>query len=81
MKKAGISLLIPSRILCPQKAKSGLKKSMWRKTMTFDDKIVAYAKEFVNNLQANKPARVPAISFEHWQQFMTTVYASLADSQ
>lgn len=49
--------------------------------MKFDDEIVAYAKEFVNNLQANKPARVPAISFEHWQQFMTTVYASLADSQ
>ena len=49
--------------------------------MKFDDKIVAYAKEFVNYLQSNNPARVPAITFEHWQQFMTTVYASLADSQ
>lgn len=45
--------------------------------MIFEEQIVAHAKAFVNAYQAGKPARVPAIRFEHWQQFMTVLRAEL----
>lgn len=45
--------------------------------MIFDPQIVAQAKEFVNALRAGKRAHMPAIRFEHWQQFMTVVYEGL----
>ncbi|WP_168403388.1 succinate dehydrogenase flavoprotein subunit [Erwinia amylovora] len=45
--------------------------------MNFDPKIVAQAREFVNALNANKRARMPAIPFSCWQQFMTTVRAEM----
>ncbi len=48
-----------------------------RKIMIFDPQIVAYAKTFVNAYREGKHARVPAIRFEYWQQFMTTVRAEL----
>ncbi|EPD6378177.1 succinate dehydrogenase flavoprotein subunit [Citrobacter freundii] len=32
---------------------------------------------FVNALRSGKRARVPALKLEHWQQFMTVVYAGL----
>ncbi|NIF24043.1 succinate dehydrogenase flavoprotein subunit [Candidatus Pantoea multigeneris] len=43
--------------------------------MIFDAQIVAHATAFVNALQAHKPAHIPAMRFEHWQQFFTTVRA------
>nr|WP_047709398.1 hypothetical protein [Plesiomonas sp. ZOR0011] len=46
--------------------------------MIFDPQIVAYAKAFVNAYREGKHARVPAIRFEYWQQFMTTVRAELS---
>jgi len=45
--------------------------------MIFDPQIVAQAKEFVNAIRTGKRARIPAMRFEFWQQFMTTVYAGL----
>lgn len=45
--------------------------------MNFDPQIVAQAKAFVNALKSNKRARVPAIPFAYWQQFMTTVHAEM----
>jgi hypothetical protein len=45
--------------------------------MEFDPQIVAQAKEFVNALRAGKRAHIPALRFEHWQQFMTSVYSGL----
>ena len=45
--------------------------------MNFDPQIVAQAKAFVNDLRTNGSARVPALKLEHWQQFMTQVYAGL----
>ena len=45
--------------------------------MKFDPQTVAQAKAFVNALRAGKRARVPALRFDQWQQFMTTVYAGL----
>ena len=44
--------------------------------MQFDPQIVAQANAFVNALRSGKRARVPA-KLEHWQQFMTVVYAGL----
>lgn len=45
--------------------------------MKFDPQTVKQAEEFVNALRAGKRAHMPALRFEHWQQFMTTVYAGL----
>mgnify|MGYP001048633037 FL=1 len=45
--------------------------------MIFDPQIVAQANAFVNAIRAGKRAHMPAIRFEHWQQFMTTVYARM----
>lgn len=45
--------------------------------MTFDPQIVAQAKAFVNALKSGRRAHVPALRFEHWQQFMTTVNAEM----
>ncbi|WP_210478333.1 succinate dehydrogenase flavoprotein subunit [Pantoea ananatis] len=45
--------------------------------MQFDPQIVSHAQAFVNALRNGKRARVPAIRLEHWQQFMTLVYAGL----
>ncbi|MFS7282057.1 succinate dehydrogenase flavoprotein subunit [Serratia proteamaculans] len=45
--------------------------------MNFDPQIVAQAKAFVNALRKGKRAHVPALRFEFWQQFMTTVHAEL----
>ncbi|MDV7024463.1 MULTISPECIES: succinate dehydrogenase flavoprotein subunit [Atlantibacter] len=45
--------------------------------MNFDPQIVAQANAFVNALKQGKRARVPALKLEHWQQFMTQVYAGL----
>jgi len=47
--------------------------------MTFDPQIVAQANQFVNALRSGKPAHVPVLKLEHWQQFMTTVYAGYGD--
>ncbi len=41
--------------------------------MQFDPQIVAQAKTFVNAYRAGKPAHMPSMLFEFWQQFMTTV--------
>ncbi|WP_097098511.1 succinate dehydrogenase flavoprotein subunit [Candidatus Pantoea floridensis] len=43
--------------------------------MKFDPVIVSQAESFVNALRNGKRARVPALKLEHWQQFMTKVYA------
>jgi len=43
----------------------------------FDLQTVAQAKAFVNALRAGKRAHMPALRFDQWQQFMTTVYAGL----
>ena len=45
--------------------------------MIFDPQIVAQAKAFVNALKSGRRAYVPALRFEYWQQFMTTVNAEL----
>ncbi|KHD99175.1 succinate dehydrogenase flavoprotein subunit [Pantoea stewartii] len=45
--------------------------------MQFDPQIVSHAQAFVNARRNGKRARVPAIRLEHWQQFMTLVYAGL----
>jgi len=45
--------------------------------MIFDPRIVAQANDFVNALKQGKRAHVPALKLEHWQQFMTQVYAGL----
>ncbi|ECH4667730.1 succinate dehydrogenase flavoprotein subunit [Salmonella enterica] len=41
--------------------------------MKFDPQIVAQAKAFVNALRRGQRAHMPALRFEFWQQFMTTV--------
>lgn len=46
--------------------------------MIFDEQIVSQAKAFVNDWRAGRRARMPALRFEHWQQFMTTVRRELA---
>lgn len=45
--------------------------------MIFEMQMVAYAKAFVNAYREGKHVHVPAIRFEYWQQFMTTVRAEL----
>lgn len=45
--------------------------------MNFNPEIVAQAKAFVNALKSGKRAHMPALRFEFWQQFMTTVNAEL----
>ncbi|CAM3826605.1 succinate dehydrogenase flavoprotein subunit [Rouxiella silvae] len=45
--------------------------------MNFNEEIVAQAKAFVNARVEGKNARVPAIKFCFWQQFMTTVLHEL----
>jgi len=45
--------------------------------MKFDPQTVAQAEAFVNAIRAGKRARMPALRFGQWQQFMTTVYAGL----
>lgn len=45
--------------------------------MIFDPQIVAQAKAFVNALKSGRRAHVPALRFEYWQQFMTTVNAEM----
>ncbi|WP_313052660.1 succinate dehydrogenase flavoprotein subunit [Pantoea piersonii] len=41
--------------------------------MKFDPQIVAQARAFVNAFKRGARARVPAMPFHLWQQFMTTV--------
>lgn len=43
--------------------------------MNFDPQIVAQATEFVNALNAKKPAHMPAIRFNQWPLFISTVRA------
>lgn len=76
MKKAGISLLIHRRNHATNE-RSGAIKFNGDKPMQFDPQIVSHAQAFVNALRKGKRARVPAIRLEHWQQFMTLVYAGL----
>jgi hypothetical protein len=76
MKKAGISLLIHRRNHATNE-RSGAIKLNGDKPMQFDPQIVSHAQAFVNALRKGKRARVPAIRLEHWQQFMTLVYAGL----
>ena len=45
--------------------------------MTFDPQTVAQAQAFVNAMRAGKRAHMPALRFDQWQPFMTTVYAGL----
>ncbi|MGR7464162.1 succinate dehydrogenase flavoprotein subunit [Klebsiella aerogenes] len=45
--------------------------------MHFNPEIVAQAKAFVNALKSGQRAHMPALRFEFWQQFMTTVNAEL----
>jgi len=77
MKKAGLRLLIPAG-LTPRNVRPGNHQiSVEDKSMNFDPQIVAQAKAFVNDLRTKGSARVPALKLEHWQQFMTQVYAGL----
>ncbi|ECL7344993.1 succinate dehydrogenase flavoprotein subunit [Salmonella enterica subsp. enterica serovar Winslow] len=47
--------------------------------MIFDPLIVAQAKAFVNALKSGHRAHMPALRFEFWQQFMTTVNIELGN--
>jgi len=51
--------------------------SIWRLSMNFNEEIVTQAKASVNARIEGKNARVPAIKFCFWQQFMTTVLYEL----
>ncbi|MCT4707700.1 succinate dehydrogenase flavoprotein subunit [Enterobacteriaceae bacterium H11S18] len=46
--------------------------------MIIDPQIVAQAKAFVNALKLKQSARVPALKFSQWQQFMSTVHAEMS---
>ncbi|MDD7997471.1 Succinate dehydrogenase flavoprotein subunit [Kosakonia radicincitans] len=53
--------------------------------MIVDPQTVAQATAFVNAIRAGKPARIPAMSFSRWQEFMSAVdartgYAREADA-
>ena len=53
--------------------------------MIFDPPTVAQAKAFVNAIRAGKRARMPAMRFDQWAQFMAIVdagtgYAREADA-
>ncbi|PIF07525.1 hypothetical protein SAMN06273570_5007 [Candidatus Pantoea floridensis] len=74
MKKAGISLL-HSRQVNARNVTLATIKLNGDLTMKFDPVIVSQAESFVNALRNGKRARVPALKLEHWQQFMTKVYA------
>ncbi|TDT50847.1 hypothetical protein DFO53_4574 [Enterobacter sp. AG5470] len=49
--------------------------------MIFDPQTIAQATAFVNAIRAGKPARIPAMPFSRWQEFMTTVYSGMGASQ
>ncbi|HBH6890117.1 hypothetical protein [Type-D symbiont of Plautia stali] len=45
--------------------------------MNFDPQIVAQAQAFVKGFNSGHMAHVPAMPFALWQQFITTVKATL----